>query len=403
MKRILLILALLFYIADINAQTFVPRSNQNVTAVDARIKAALNFYLPVAEDTTLNGGIDSVGALFFQLKDTALYARVPRTGVSGNMWAQVFKLNSSPLTSGVISFNGRTGVVTLTGVDVVSALGYTPASNATSISINGVSQDLSASRTWTVGDVRTDGTYSNPSWITSLAWSKITGAPSFGSVSSFSAGALSPLFTTSVTNSTTTPALSFTLNSQNAYTVFGRASGIGAPSFQALTADFIPSLTSSKISDFTSAARGVVSVTNTGDSGPATYNASTGVLNIPVYTPTPIGTVTTVAVGDLAPLFTSSVSNPTTTPSVSYSLSNISQYQVWGRSAAGSGAPSYVTLSSSFISDFISAVRGSISITTSGTSGASTYNSSTGVLNIPNYDTGGGGGGGSLKEPIINF
>lgn len=30
-----------------------------------------------------------------------------------------------------------------------------------------------------LGDVSTSGSYSNPSWITSLAWSKITGAPSF--------------------------------------------------------------------------------------------------------------------------------------------------------------------------------------------------------------------------------
>lgn len=36
--------------------------------------------------------------------------------------------------------------------------------------------------------------------------------------------------------------------------------------------------------------------------------------------------------------------------------------------------------------------RTSISLTTTGTSGAATYNNSTGVLNIPNYATGGGGG-----------
>lgn len=45
--------------------------------------------------------------------------------------------------------------------------------------INGVTQSGAANRTWTVGDVMTSSTYSDPSWITSLAWSKITGAPSF--------------------------------------------------------------------------------------------------------------------------------------------------------------------------------------------------------------------------------
>jgi hypothetical protein len=46
------------------------------------------------------------------------------------------------------------------------------------LTINGVGQDLSADRTWTVGDVLTTGSYSNPSWITSLAWSKLTSVPS---------------------------------------------------------------------------------------------------------------------------------------------------------------------------------------------------------------------------------
>lgn len=51
--------------------------------------------------------------------------------------------------------------------------------NTRTITINGTAQDLTANRSWTVGDVRTDSSYANPAWITSLAWSKITGAPSF--------------------------------------------------------------------------------------------------------------------------------------------------------------------------------------------------------------------------------
>jgi hypothetical protein len=51
--------------------------------------------------------------------------------------------------------------------------------NTRTITINGTAQDLTANRSFTVGDVRTDGSYANPAWITSLAWSKITGAPAF--------------------------------------------------------------------------------------------------------------------------------------------------------------------------------------------------------------------------------
>lgn len=55
-----------------------------------------------------------------------------------------------------------------------------------------------------------------------------------GTVTSFSAGDLSPLFTTSVANPTSTPALTFTLSSAAQNSVFGgpAVGGAGAPSFQ---------------------------------------------------------------------------------------------------------------------------------------------------------------------------
>lgn len=68
--------------------------------------------------------------------------------------------------------------------------------------------------------------------------------PGSGTVTSFSAGALSPLFTTSVATSTTTPALSFTLSNQSANLVFaGPSTGAAAaPTFRSLVAADIPSL-----------------------------------------------------------------------------------------------------------------------------------------------------------------
>jgi len=56
-------------------------------------------------------------------------------------------------------------------------------------------------------------------------WDKINGGGSgSGTVTSFSAGNLSPLFTTSVATATTTPALSFNLNNSLGGTVFGNVS-----------------------------------------------------------------------------------------------------------------------------------------------------------------------------------
>lgn len=71
--------------------------------------------------------------------------------------------------------------------------------------------------------------------------------PSIIGVTSFSAGDLSPLFTTTETNPTTTPALAFALVNQNANIVYaGPGSGsAAAPAFRALVAADIPNLNTS--------------------------------------------------------------------------------------------------------------------------------------------------------------
>lgn len=65
-----------------------------------------------------------------------------------------------------------------------------------------------------------------------------------GTVTNFSAGNLSPLFTTSVATSTTTPALTFALNTQTANTVFAgpTSGGATAPTFRALVGADISAL-----------------------------------------------------------------------------------------------------------------------------------------------------------------
>ena len=85
------------------------------------------------------------------------------------------------------------------------------------------------------GNVLTVSGGSLPSWAAP--------AGGGGTVTSFSAGNLSPLFTTNVATATTTPALTFTLDNQTANTVFaGPASGgAAAPTFRALVAADIPS------------------------------------------------------------------------------------------------------------------------------------------------------------------
>jgi hypothetical protein len=109
------------------------------------------YVVSVPGNTNLNGITD------WKLGDWAIF--------NGSTWEKVDN------TDAVVSVNGYTGAVVLTFSDV----GAPPATR--NLTINGVQFDLSADRTWTVGDVRTDQTYSNPIWISSLAWAKITGTP----------------------------------------------------------------------------------------------------------------------------------------------------------------------------------------------------------------------------------
>lgn len=66
----------------------------------------------------------------------------------------------------------------------------------------------------------------------------VISATTTGTVSSFSAGNLSPLFTTSVANPTTTPALSFVISNSAANTIYGNfTNGSTSPSFNSASVD----------------------------------------------------------------------------------------------------------------------------------------------------------------------
>ncbi len=79
------------------------------------------------------------------------------------------------------------------------------------------------------------------------------------------------------------------------------------------------------------------------------------------------GTVTSISSGDLSPLFTSNVSNPTSTPALSFTLSNAAAHTFLGNSTGNSAAPSYSKV------ELSSDVSGSLPVTSlnSGTNASS--------------------------------
>jgi hypothetical protein len=198
-----------------------------------------------------------------------------------------------------------------------------------------------------------------------------------GSVTSFSAGNLSPLFTTSVANPASTPALSFALSVQNSGLVFaGPAIGVAAaPTFRALVASDIPALpylpsgtvlpvTTSRTahSFFTtySALTGAFGqaqpvVADLADTpaafqvlaGPAVAGpAATATFRALVAGDIPaLAYVTSFSAGNIDSIVTSSVATATTTPALTFALATQTANTVWaGPVSGGVATPTFRAL-----------------------------------------------------------
>jgi hypothetical protein len=200
-------------------------------------------------------------------------------------------------------------------------------------------------------------------------------AAGIGSVTSFSAGDLGPLFTTSEATVNTTPALTFSLSNAAANTAFGNFTGGAAapgfgtvslaaggtgettktPAFDALA----PTTTQGDLiyyngTDNVRLAKGTANQIvgmNSGATAPEYKSvvAGTGITvnhtanQIEIVNST-LGTVTNFSAGDLSPLFTTSEATATSTPALSFSLSNAGAYTVFGNNTSGSAAPAYQTM-----------------------------------------------------------
>lgn len=105
------------------------------------------------------------------------------------------------------SSNPNSYISSITSSNVTTALGYTPVTNARTIIINGTAFDLSVNRTWSVGDLLSTGTYPNPTWLSSLAWSKLTGTPTTLSGYGITDGVTSSALTVALSSYATTSAL----------------------------------------------------------------------------------------------------------------------------------------------------------------------------------------------------
>lgn len=120
MKKILYILVFcLFSVLGISQTTAVPGTTPLITPQNARASFILSLRIPSGMDTSLNGGIDSTGSMFFQLRDSVLYLRV-RNGVSGK-WVPASKKGDTSVSVGEQDFTATGGQTNFTtGVSLPS-------------------------------------------------------------------------------------------------------------------------------------------------------------------------------------------------------------------------------------------------------------------------------------------
>ena len=170
-----------------------------------------------------------------------------------------------------------------------------------------------------------------------------------------------------------------------------------------------------------SSIRALISLTTTGSSGASTYNNTTGVLNVPTYTLAGLGGISLTSISGSAPITynstTGAIGITQATTSTNGYLSSTDWNTFNGKQSAltignlteatssvltitggtgaviGSGTSIQVKQASSSVSGFLSSTdwttfnskQGTITLTTTGTSGAATFSS--GTLNIPQYQS----------------
>jgi predicted heme/steroid binding protein len=341
---------------------------------------------------------------------------------------------TSPVLNQGLFYNGGYWV----NKTIASALGYTPANAATTLTINGQTFDLSANRTWSVGTVTSVG-LSVPTGF-SIGSSPVTGAGTLALT--FASGYSLPTNAsqanwdtaysnriTSLTTTGTSGAASLISNVLNipqyqaqgnyitSLTGEATASGPGAASVtltnSAVTGKVLTGLTvaGSSIASTDSILtafgklQGQVNDLIGGLQYQGTWNASTNTPNI------------TSGVGTDGHFYIVSVAGNTTIDGVSgWQVGDwiVFHSPVWQKVdntesvVSVNGFTGAVTLTTSNISEGTnlyftdSRARSAISLTTSGNSGASTYNNVTGVLNVPQYSLAGLGGVPTTRTLTIN-
>jgi hypothetical protein len=394
MKKIFLILSFIVSALISIGQAPYVRSTPALTPEDSRLRAILTFGIPITNDTTLNGGLDSLGSMIYAKLYRSVFVR-DTILAGGHKWTNMLA------GQGIQSLNGLTTLtqtfakgISGTSFNIVSS-GSThtfniPITNTldtglvTPALFNSWQAKVNSSDTAAMLNVYLrsvvlnlpSSTFSNPvNYIVSghIATGTATfnnqsnntffAGPSTGGVGAVSWRLLvnADLPISAVTPGSYTNS-NITVNQQGIITSISNGAGGGGGGTVTSIGMIVPSAFSVSPSSITT--NGTFTISATGSSSqyingagtltvfpniPAQLNAIagsgmaiTGTYPNLTFTVTGSGgTVTTFSAGNLSPLFSSSVATATTTPALTFALTTQTAYTIFGNNTASTAAPTF--------------------------------------------------------------
>lgn len=171
------------------------------------------------------------------------------------------------------------------------------------LTVNGVTYTLEADRTWTVGDLSSAGSYANPSWITSLPATKISGLSTVSTTGDYNDltalpnlsnyylasnpnGYISSVPAQTWTSITGKPTFSTVATSGSYLDLSNKPTIPAVDSASVISALGFTPYNSTNPNGYVNqtGARTAINLTTLGTSGASTYDNSTGTINVPNYT-----------------------------------------------------------------------------------------------------------------------
>lgn len=419
MKQLFIFLTCLLPLIGIS-QTHAPTTTQTQTLGDKKtlieirntVKIDSAIIFPRINDTSYRG--TTIGQVILRGIDSALYQW---TGIRWNKWAAPGNL---ALTNGNgTTFNGSAGV-NLGGVLTANFTidGGTSFFGTFTSALTGSNYTLAIQNSSSGGGLRIsalNGTALGIGVSTGIA-SSFSASSGVGSESTVSSAGGIPYWSIAFTSGTNTIATAYTSYRETTGTA---ANGIGSSydfwiqdnsgtvsQSTQLVSYWSNAIHGSLVSQFLVrgvTASGVLStLVDVDGGGQLTFNkygvgnftvgtiayylavTSGGVMVEGLGTGGGTGTVTSVSIGNLSPLFTASVATSTSTPAISFALSTAAANSILGNNTGSSAAPAYFVPTSTTLNGwFGGTIQSAVTLTTTGTSGAATFISNT--LNIPNY------------------